>query len=692
MKKTLIIVLATVSLFAMTLTTYAAIPNVSATLTGSGDNVALTVSGDSNSSVLLTYNGSSGLQMSALGTTDASGYFSTTISTAVYGIIPNSAFHITVNNQQSSTLQWPYTTVISTTESFYLSQTSVTLTIGQSLTITANNNANSSLYLSSNSNPTVANVAISGNQFTVTANNSGSTSVTVCSLANSSNCGTVSITVQSAGAQSLTFSQNNVSIGYGQNVQITISGGTGIYSVTSNSNPSVIQTAINGSSINLYANSTSGSATITVCSTNMSSCGVINATASAAITSSVLSFSQTNPGITPGQTVAITVSGGSGSYYVASNSNTGAVQANLIGSTLTLYGNAAGSAILNVCSSTGGCGIITATVAIPGSVSMTLSQSNISLTIGQIFNLIVTGIGNYSVYSNSNPSVASAAISGSTAAVTALNTGTTEITFCQSSDGQCASAYITVTSTGTSSITLSQTSIALTVGQISNIIISGVGSYYISSNSNPSVASAAINGSTATVTAIGTGNSNIVVCQSNGQCVTLYVTVNAATTGSSSSSIIFNQVLSVGQGVNLLISGGSGAYYLSSNSGTIFTANITNNNVLMLVGVSAGMASINVCSSDGGCVPVYVTVVNSTSTASSAVSTVYKFYNPLNIGSKGTDVTELQKRLTAEGVYSGPVTGYYGSLTQTAVKKYQVKYGLSQLGNVGPATRAMLNQ
>ncbi len=78
---------------------------------------------------------------------------------------------------------------------------------------------------------------------------------------------------------------------------------------------------------------------------------------------------------------------------------------------------------------------------------------------------------------------------------------------------------------------------------------------------------------------------------------------------------------------------------------------------------------------------------NQTSTATS-----YRFSNPLNIGSTGTDVRELQKRLTNEGYYSGPITGYYGSLTQIAVKKYQAAHGLEQLGNVGPGTRSALNK
>ncbi len=68
------------------------------------------------------------------------------------------------------------------------------------------------------------------------------------------------------------------------------------------------------------------------------------------------------------------------------------------------------------------------------------------------------------------------------------------------------------------------------------------------------------------------------------------------------------------------------------------------------------------------------------------------FYIPLKVGSTGDEVLALQQRLTAEGYYSGPITGTYGGLTRTAVEKYQAAHGLDQLGSVGPGTRAALNQ
>jgi peptidoglycan hydrolase-like protein with peptidoglycan-binding domain len=82
----------------------------------------------------------------------------------------------------------------------------------------------------------------------------------------------------------------------------------------------------------------------------------------------------------------------------------------------------------------------------------------------------------------------------------------------------------------------------------------------------------------------------------------------------------------------------------------------------------------------------------SAATSGTSTSTSYTFSNQLSLGSTGADVTALQQKLTSLNMYSGPVTGYYGTLTQTAVEKFQTANNISPLGNVGPATLAALNQ
>ena len=60
-------------------------------------------------------------------------------------------------------------------------------------------------------------------------------------------------------------------------------------------------------------------------------------------------------------------------------------------------------------------------------------------------------------------------------------------------------------------------------------------------------------------------------------------------------------------------------------------------------------------------------------------------YNQVSYGSRGSDVTELQKLLNKNG-YSLDTDGIFGSKTQAAVKDYQKKNGLSVDGIVGKNT------
>jgi titin len=91
--------------------------------------------------------------------------------------------------------------------------------------------------------------------------------------------------------------------------------------------------------------------------------------------------------------------------------------------------------------------------------------------------------------------------------------------------------------------------------------------------------------------------------------------------------------------------------------------------------------------------PVTTTTVQ-LSPASNAAPTAPSFFYfsfTLQKGMRGQAVTELQNRLTWLGFYSGPVTGYFGVLTEAAVTSYQRAHYLPQVGVAGPLTRAFLN-
>jgi len=58
----------------------------------------------------------------------------------------------------------------------------------------------------------------------------------------------------------------------------------------------------------------------------------------------------------------------------------------------------------------------------------------------------------------------------------------------------------------------------------------------------------------------------------------------------------------------------------------------------------------------------------------------------LEKGNTGSQVTSLQNKLQAAGYFNGPVTGYYGNLTQEAVINFQKANGLSPNGMADDAT------
>lgn len=71
--------------------------------------------------------------------------------------------------------------------------------------------------------------------------------------------------------------------------------------------------------------------------------------------------------------------------------------------------------------------------------------------------------------------------------------------------------------------------------------------------------------------------------------------------------------------------------------------------------------------------------------------TLAQLYNiVLKIGSSGNEVTQLQQTLRSKGYFNGPVTGYYGSITQNAVIAFQRDHGLTVDGIAGPQTLGKL--
>jgi hypothetical protein len=419
---------------------YPAFADVTPTLTlaptGVGDNVQINVTGDPNVSVTLSYaQDNSPSQSIALGSTNSSGQFTTTLSSGSYGLTAGMLVSVILNGNggpQSPIVTWPISTLT-------LSQNTVVVDAGSFVNVSAANmSTTGALYVSTNSSPSVARVNAQGNNLQVEGVTAGSTNLTVCEDNNAAPCQSLYVLVVPENAAQLSFSFNNVSIMTGQNLPITMTGGNGLYEIYKNSNPSVIQASINGAVLTLSTTASIGSSSIIICSTDMSSCGVVIATAGN-VSTSTITFSSDTPSIPVGETTGITVSDPTGtSFYISSNSNAGVIQASLSGSTVTLTGLSSGSSSITVCSSTTNCGSITVTVpSTSGSTTNTttstfaMSQTSLSLTVGQNVGISLTGDGNYTVSSNTNPNVAAVFLEGSTLTVTGGSPGLTSVTVCQ---------------------------------------------------------------------------------------------------------------------------------------------------------------------------------------------------------------------------------------------------------------------
>ncbi len=80
--------------------------------------------------------------------------------------------------------------------------------------------------------------------------------------------------------------------------------------------------------------------------------------------------------------------------------------------------------------------------------------------------------------------------------------------------------------------------------------------------------------------------------------------------------------------------------------------------------------------------------------ATKDVKSTLQLIRNLKSGMSGDDVKTLQELLATDSdVYpEGLITGYYGKLTEKAVKKLQNKFCLDRVGSVGPKTLAKINE
>lgn len=159
---------------------------------------------------------------------------------------------------------------------------------------------------------------------------------------------------------SVYLSQNSININSLGNASVYINGGSSNgYYISSNSNSSVVSAYVSGNTINLSANSSSGSSTIVVCSNSSgSSCSTLYVTVNnnSGYNGNPITINPSNISLGIGQNANVNIYGGNNYYYLSSGSNSYIVNTTISGNTINLYGRNPGSETLVVCSSNIGSG------------------------------------------------------------------------------------------------------------------------------------------------------------------------------------------------------------------------------------------------------------------------------------------------------------------------------------------------
>lgn len=245
-------------------TALAAIPTLNVSSAGNNIVQLNVTNADPNSSIILYYNqpSSASMYVATIGTTNSSGYFSTTLNQNSYSIPQSSYVYVVINNQTSPAVLWPNNNNTNY-GNVTLSQTSLTMAYNQSTNVSVYG-GNGTYYISSNSNSSIASASLSGTILSVMSNNTaGNSTITVCSY-NNSGCATLYVYTQTSYNQPTYLSQTSINLSTHQGQAVTIYG-SGSYSISSNTNPTAISALVSGTVLNVYG-SNPGSGTLNVCS------------------------------------------------------------------------------------------------------------------------------------------------------------------------------------------------------------------------------------------------------------------------------------------------------------------------------------------------------------------------------------------------------------------------------------------
>jgi hypothetical protein len=310
--------------------------------------------------------------------------------------------------------------------------------------------------------------------------------------------------------------------------------------------------------------------------------------------------------LTVGSAQAFSVGGGNGGPYTAVSSDSSVAAAGVSGTELTLGAVRPGSAVVTVRDSLGATTAVTVTTK-PVRALFTTAPATVTISIGnsaaQTYQ-VGGGVGPY-VISNSNPSVLSAVLSGTTLTVTGLAAGSADL-IVQDSVGGSLSISATVAAVPTIDLfTTAAPSVTLPNGTAALYAVGGGTGPYTATSSNTGVATVSLDASGLTIRGGASGSTTVTVRDNAGHSVPVAVTVSPVTSFFTTAPSAVT--VGVGSGATYTVGGGVFPYTAASSNSTVATASISGT-TLSINGVAVGAASVVLRDSANTIITVAVTV------------------------------------------------------------------------------------
>lgn len=410
---------------------------------------------------------------------------------------------------------------------FTSAASAISLAAGQSSTFTVGGGGSGSQFVSykaSSNNPSVVTANIDGTNLTLAGLAAGTALVNVTDSAGANVV--INVTVPTAGGQTLMLAAPSaVTLAPGNTAQYKITGGTGPYTAVS-SNPNIAAVAAGTDSLSVTA-ANSGSATVIVFDSKGASAQISLNVSGANTTIALYTTAPQAVDLGTNATASYQIAGGVGPYTVTS-SYTDAVTVAVSGSTLTLQTSSlAGKATINVVDAVGTKVTFTANVNGSAPVALhTTAPGNLSIGVGPSPTYqVLGGIGPYAV-SSSNPSVATASISGSALNISGLASGTAQVVVFDSTGATTATAVTVAGGSGVVPLyTTAPDSITVKVGATPTYTIAGGAAPYVVTSSDVTVATVSQTNNTFTVTGVAAGLAQVSVHDANGSSTVIVANV-----------------------------------------------------------------------------------------------------------------------------------------------------------------------